>query len=414
MQEPLVPLTPHNPTPLPTTQITVLAFPSVAKCIMQHSINLPTMGGDGQKVGYYTGIIVSLHFAVEAVAALQWSRLSNHISHKPVILLCLMGTTISIILFGLSCSFWALILSQCLHGALKGNISIMKSFSLLLMTWALGIPICQWPPITAQNCWPHLFSYPFWAKYPYFLPCLVVAAFACLSFIIIAMFFKEPQPSRAPMEVAPQEGSSGELDASTKNPEKPLPLHAVLTRPIRISITNHAMLALLSMAALVLILLIWSTLVKLSRLDLNLASIGFIAVFAIIFVMFLLENLVIRRLAPSGGLTSAVIWLLILMQLASLSIHNMGYSKSFFFLRAMFMYISSSIPNKRSLGVAYGLVQTVASAQRAVGPAAVDWLFAFSLSNNVLGGNFAYVVLLCLVCIRLCVAVQLPRHTWAC
>ena len=78
----------------------------------------------------------------------------------------------------------------------------------------------------------------------------------------------------------------------------------------------------------------------------------------------------------------------------------------------MFMYISSSVPNRRSLGAAYGLAQTVASVQRTVGPAAADWLFAFSLSNNVLGGNFVYVVLLSLVCIGLCVAVQLPRHTW--
>jgi hypothetical protein len=42
-----------------------------------------------------------------------------------------------------------------------------------------------------QDHWPHLFSHPFWIKYPYFLPCIVVAACACLSFVILALFFKE-------------------------------------------------------------------------------------------------------------------------------------------------------------------------------------------------------------------------------
>lgn len=77
------------------------------------------------------------------------------------------------------------------------------------------------------------------------------------------------------------------------------------------------------------------------------------------------------------------------------------------------MYIAFFTPNKRSLGAANGLAQTVAAIQRTVGPAAADWLFAFSISNNVLGGNFVYVALLSLVCVGLCVAVQLPKHTWA-
>jgi hypothetical protein len=47
-----------------------------------------------------------------------------------------------------------------------------------------------------------------------------------------------------------------------------------------------------------------------------------------------------------------------------------------------------------------------------VGPAVADWLFAFSITNNVMGGNFVYVVLLALVCIGLYVAAQLPRRMW--
>ena len=77
------------------------------------------------------------------------------------------------------------------------------------------------------------------------------------------------------------------------------------------------------------------------------------------------------------------------------------------------MYISSAAPNKRSLGAAYGLSQVASSVQSVVGPAAADRLFAFSLTYNVLGGNFAYVVLLGVVCVALGVSTRLPKNPWA-
>jgi hypothetical protein len=51
------------------------------------------------------------------------------------------------------------------------------------------------------------------------------------------------------------------------------------------------------------------------------------------------------------------------------------------------MYITSATPNKRSLGATNGFAQTVAAVQRTAAPATADWLFAFSISNNVLGGK---------------------------
>ena len=76
------------------------------------------------------------------------------------------------------------------------------------------------------------------------------------------------------------------------------------------------------------------------------------------------------------------------------------------------IYLTSATPNKRSLGALIGLARIMASVQNAVGPAVANSLFAFSITNNVLGGNFVYIVLLTLVCVGLCIAGQLPRHTW--
>jgi hypothetical protein len=79
---------------------------------------------------------------------------------------------------------------------------------------------------------------------------------------------------------------------------------------------------------------------------------------------------------------------------------------------SIFIYVSSAAPNRRSLGATNGLAQTAVSIQRTVGPAGATALFAYSLENNVMGGNFAYVVFLLLVFVALFAAVQLPSKLW--
>lgn len=76
------------------------------------------------------------------------------------------------------------------------------------------------------------------------------------------------------------------------------------------------------------------------------------------------------------------------------------------------MFVSSAAPNKQSLGVTNGIAQTMVSIQRAIGPAAATSLFAFSLDNNILGGNFAYILLLGTVWAGMSLAVHLPAKMW--
>jgi MFS family permease len=226
------------------------------------------------------------------------------------------------------------------------------------------------------------------------------------------------------------------------------------------------MATLIEMASLALIPLVWSTPVEFGGLDMSPASIGLcmsafgcvdglfqFAVFphlvrrfglrrvfvtcvsacAVVIVMFPLENLVMRHAVRVGGSTVTV-WPLIFMQLLSFSALRMGFSTSFFdypahhhrglnaecgivapiLLAASILYVALSIPNhsRRSLGAVHGLARVVACVQNAIGPAVADSLFAFSVTNNVLGGNFVYVVLLTLVCACLYLASKLPRHMW--
>ncbi|KAI9443931.1 MFS general substrate transporter, partial [Lactarius indigo] len=450
---------PRKETPLPVTQIVVLLLLQLAEPLTSLSINpyinqliseLPVVGGDERKVGYYAGFIVSLYFAAEAVTVLQWSRLSDYVGRKPVLLCGLLGTIVASILFGLSRSFTALVFSRCLHGMLNGNIGVMKSmmaeltdetnmargFSLIPVTWAVGGtigPFVGGVLSRPQDHWPNVFSHPFWGEYPYFLPCLATAAYSLLSFILAAIFLKEPN-TEVNSDLA-RLGAREILDGPVNDTEKPVPLRALLTRPVVVSVANYSMIGLFEMTAGVLIPLIWSTSVEFGGLGMSPASIGlwmaaygcmngifqfvafprvlrrlgprriFIAsilCFFPVYMIFPFENLALRH--SSHG-TSAVAGLLIILQLSAIGLSDMGFS-------AVFMYICSAAPNKRSLGATNGVAQTMVSIQRTVGPATAASLFAFSLDNNILGGHFAYVVLHAIVWVGLGVAMQLPKNTW--
>jgi hypothetical protein len=173
------------------------------------------------------------------------------------------------------------------------------------------------------------------------------------------------QSERTNMSVVPEE-SRDSLDASPKDEQKPLPLRAVLTRAVMISVLNYATLALLEVVALSLIPLIWSTSVEFGGLNFSPASIGLcismygfmsgifqfiffpclvgrfgprwvlvasIAAYAVVYTMFPFENLALRYAVGDGS--SMTLWLLIFLQLWSLAVSEMGYSESrfvFFFM----------------------------------------------------------------------------------
>ncbi|TBU55594.1 MFS general substrate transporter, partial [Dichomitus squalens] len=148
-------------TPLPKLQLFLLLYLQLAEPITSTVIypfvnqlvrETGITGGDERKTGYFAGLIESSFYAVEAICVLQWGRASDRMGRKPILLGGLLGLTLSMIGFGLSTKYWALILSRCAEGALNGNIGVTKSmmaeitdstnrargFAYMPMIWALG------------------------------------------------------------------------------------------------------------------------------------------------------------------------------------------------------------------------------------------------------------------------------------
>ncbi|KIJ19138.1 hypothetical protein PAXINDRAFT_166983 [Paxillus involutus ATCC 200175] len=54
---------------------------------------------DSYHAGYHAGMIESLYFATQAMTILQWSRASDRVGRKPVLLLGIFGLSLSMLQF---------------------------------------------------------------------------------------------------------------------------------------------------------------------------------------------------------------------------------------------------------------------------------------------------------------------------
>ncbi|KAH9004857.1 hypothetical protein EDB84DRAFT_281418 [Lactarius hengduanensis] len=81
-----------------------------------------------------------------------------------------------------------------------------------------------WVPIATTRSLARLLPSAFWAEYPYFLPCLVIASFPLIQFTIVAIFFEETLGRKTSAISRPQESTS--LQQDEEPAEQPLPLRA--------------------------------------------------------------------------------------------------------------------------------------------------------------------------------------------
>ena len=108
--------------------------------------------------------------------------------------------------------------------------------------------------------------------------------------------------------------------------------------------------------------------------------------------------------ARAHGLTW-VVWAMIALQNVLLCMMDMCFG-------AIFLFITSSAPDSRSLGAVNGAAQVVAAVVRAVGPATATSLFATSLERNWLGGYGVYAILIPFSASLSFVSTYLPSQMW--
>ncbi|KAE8191617.1 hypothetical protein A4X06_0g6540 [Tilletia controversa] len=180
-----------QPTPLPVVQLAVI-------CLM--------------RLTEHAGIVESVFAFVQFLTIFQWGRLSDRIGRKPVLLIGLTGTAISVSAFGFAHSLLGMVLARSIAGALNGNIGVLKStlaemtdesnqaraFSLIPLCYAVGSiigPIMGAWLSEPADTFPALDT-PFWRENPYFLPCAAAGSLNLLAAIFGFFFLTETLPSK--------------------------------------------------------------------------------------------------------------------------------------------------------------------------------------------------------------------------
>ncbi|KAG1822959.1 major facilitator superfamily domain-containing protein [Suillus subaureus] len=446
-------------TPLPKLQIGILITLQLAEPIASTSIfpyinqlirELGITGGDDAAVGYYAGMIESLFFVGQALTVLRWARLSDRIGRKPVLVIGLSGICISMLCFGLSTTFWGLVISRCMCGFLNGNAVVMKTmmgeltdstnmaqgFALIPIVWCVGGflgPLMGGTLARPQDHWPAIFSGSFWRNYPYFLPCGVAACLLALAVVMMSLFLEETlSTKRRPKFTSTAVGVSSSPDGESlaQKSMANMSLRSLLTPSVVIPIANYAMLSFLDVSFRVLLPLFFSTPTYLGGLGFDPATIGsWMAFFGItdgifqaLFFARIVDWIGPKRLfcvsvscyAPLIAIFPIMSWILrargevdhaitlaLLCHLAVAVTWDMAYG-------TIFLFITASAPTNSVLGAINGLGQTSAAVARAVGPALTTSLFAVSKEHNLLGGNAVFVILIMLAGGLRWLASQLP------
>ncbi|KAF8886149.1 major facilitator superfamily domain-containing protein [Infundibulicybe gibba] len=438
----------QGPTPLPKVQIAIVLLLQLCEPIMSHSIypyinqlvsELDITGGDERKVGYYAGLIESLFFLTEAMMVMQWSHLSDRVGRKPVLLFGLIGASLSMLLFGLSRTFWTLSvfrlfingigIMKSVMGELTDSSNRARAFSLIPVIWATGItlgPLMGGTFSRPHERFPTVFRGQFWIDHPYFLPCVVVASFIGFAFTVALLFLKETAPGC-------RKRTSTVDYSRARSSERPVALRNLLVYPVLISVSNYMTLSFLSVMLYALLPLFFTMSIEIGGLGFKPLTIGYTmgmyglgsGVFQALFFARIVRRFGTRGIFVGGMISfipifllfpvmsavaqhsgvNIIVWLLIALVLLLMPLTGMAYG-------CIFMYITASSPNKHLLGATNGLAQTSVSLARAFGPAISTSLFALSVEKNLLGGYAVYVVLVAISCLAILLAVRLPEKMW--
>ncbi|KAF7977167.1 hypothetical protein HWV62_4599 [Athelia sp. TMB] len=452
-------------TPLPKMQIFTLLYisfgePLAATVIDPFIVQLVRetgiTGGVEARTGYFAGAIESLFYAAEGLTVLQWGRASDRIGRKPPLVFGTLGLAAAVTTFGLSNSYWPLVVSRFMQGVFNGNIGITKcvmaestdstniatALSFIPLQWGLGItfgPMIGGLLSHPAKTWPNtLGKIAFLRDHPYFLPCATAALIPLSAFIITSIFLKETLPSAvARQKKKSQEGVSlppsetqSEVDVAVDEP--PVPFSALMTRRVLVPIINYAFLAFVEQCSSALLPLVYASSIGVGGLGLDSFTIGLLMSglgIGIGLSSTLISPVVLRKLGPhktyriffmcylftigcypimnalarrAGGV-DIFVWIVIAAQLGCITLTVMNYS-------CLFIFFNDSAPTKSTLGAVNGLAQTVACSVRIFAPVTASSLFSLTQQHNLLGGTMVYWILFACVFCGSYASSKLPKH----
>ncbi|KAG1889689.1 major facilitator superfamily domain-containing protein [Suillus fuscotomentosus] len=455
-------------TPLPWDQIWIvllLEMPefisslTLAPFIPQLIRDIGVTHGDESQVGHYAGILESSYYAAHTLTIFHWSQLSDHIGRKPVILTALLAIVISMFSFGLSKTFFGLVVSRIVCGAFDASDSMAKS-NLMDITDATNMPKAYsyvpipWRIATTIGAlvggslsrpadrFPDIFGRSELLKtYPYLLPCSISAFLILTIWLVTYIRLKESVSTKTPLWELIKRGFFGQSYSRPRQllsnvivdpgevKSKPLPLRALLTWKVLSVTACYATTGLFEIGFNSVLPVFYATPIELGGLSLDPPRIGTLlaassvinGIFQLLFYTRLNDCFgaraihitgvssgipmvilfpVINALARAYGIGMAV-WLCVVVQLMLMTNLMMCFPCITLFVRA-------AAPNRASLGATNGIAQVAVAVARIIGPASAASVFSYSLQEGHDAWSIYY-FFIAIAFLAVCTALLLPR-----
>lgn len=162
------------------------------------------------EIGVYAGMVTSAFAFAEFSTGMMWGKVSDCIGRKPVLLIGLAGTLVSMLVFGFAKSFSVALIARALGGGLNGNISVIqttvaelvrekehqpRAFAINPFIWCLGSiigPAMGGLLAEPTRFYPHIFPPGgILEEYPFLLPNVVASVVLVLGILIGILFLEE-------------------------------------------------------------------------------------------------------------------------------------------------------------------------------------------------------------------------------
>ncbi|ORX41255.1 major facilitator superfamily domain-containing protein, partial [Kockovaella imperatae] len=390
-----------------------------------------------EEVGYAAGVIESIFSITQLLTVFHWGALSDRIGRKPVLIMGCIGSSLSAIAFGLSRSFWALVITRSLNGVMNGNIGVLKAivaeisdetnesraFSFFPICLNVGILIASFIGGTFGSSagFPNLTkTFPIFLTFPYLLPNLLAALLPAIVAVVAWIWLKETLPSKANASSA-SDTTVHDADGSSSAGKDDTSYKSLFTPHINAIMFSFAVLSLLGGAQSAIQPLFCFTPVRDGGLGFSEREIGISMSIRSVSTV-LVQVLAFPWLQRTVGTLRLYRWLMILWiptyvglpfvnGLARVATNNgkihgsspgvwVGLSSTLLcsavanmaFVCNLLM-TNAAAPSRQLLGAINGYSQVLSSGVRIIGPGGSSILYAVSVSKHLLGGNLVWLVL---------------------
>ncbi|KAH7341592.1 major facilitator superfamily domain-containing protein [Rhizoctonia solani] len=187
----------------------IAAFQVVYPFINQMVVELG-IAKDSDSAGYYSGLLESGVALAGFVTTIPCSYLSDAFGRKPIMIVSIIGTMVSLFFFGTGRTFLGLFISRCIGGALGPHWTWTTAFTVLGDTTnaataggaysAVNIAYSVGPSIGGFLVHPSdhfaAFQGEYWKKNPFALPCFVGVLICGVIMLVIIIALPETLPSK--------------------------------------------------------------------------------------------------------------------------------------------------------------------------------------------------------------------------